>query len=513
MTTNADGNDELVGIDDVTIALQRGDVRPVADQPRRPEQHGRHADRTADLTAGGGTSPYTCGPPTCRRASALDTATGEITGTPTTAGPPRSTVTVTDNAGADRRRVVRLDRHAAPTLHPDRRDPGHRRDLAARWPDRHHRGRRHRRLPDRWLLRLLHPDPGRRHPERLGRASSSTAARAASRPTRRSATRSTSTGTARRVLRRDPDRGQRTPASSRSLARHRHAQDRHPRHRLRPPGTACLTAPRSTPPVRPSRASCSSPPPRGPRPTSTTVALLQQRHQLDQPSAARSAWRPTATSRCSPTEVIDAQATAAGRRAQDVQRRAPDHPRRRRRALTYSDDAANSDLPFPWFTADPQRPRRVLRITFPKPVDLHRSASTPGGSCPRPRSSATRPARSRLRADPGAGAAPRGRRRRRQARHVQRAELLPHHRVTEFVTSASAAPAPTSPTATGNQIANNSCNANGPRGAANDRQPRAPAGQDRRGHQHGRRRHRLPRGDRELGQASARPRDFAINAS
>ncbi len=48
MTTNAVGNDELVGIDDIAISARRRDLRPVADQPRSADQHGRHAHQSAD---------------------------------------------------------------------------------------------------------------------------------------------------------------------------------------------------------------------------------------------------------------------------------------------------------------------------------------------------------------------------------------------------------------------------------------------------------------------------------
>ena len=71
----------------------------------------------------------------------------------------------------------RRHRHAAAPADRllDRPDPGHRhRHLTARGRDRDHEGRRHRRLRDRWVQRLLPPDRRhrrrhRRHPGRLGR--------------------------------------------------------------------------------------------------------------------------------------------------------------------------------------------------------------------------------------------------------------------------------------------------------------------------------------------------------
>ena len=209
-----------------------------------------------------------------------------------------------------------------------------------------------------------------------------------------------------------------------------------------------------------------------------------------------------------PTEVIDAQATAAVAERKALQRRPPDHPRRRRRASTYSTDASTSDHPFPWFTADhtvrvgcrrrpsPSRSSSPTRFNAWK---LQPQAQVTGAATGASTFEQTRP-----------GAPPRTSAATSRSRTFNVLNYFPTTG-EEFVASGLG-------TCTyfndrdGNPIANNSCDPNGPRGAANEANLVAPAGQDRRGDQHGRRRRRVPRGDRELGQVRQADRDDAITA-
>ena len=86
-------------------------------------------------------------------------------------------------------------------------------------------------------------------------------------------------------------------------------------------------------------------------------------------------------------------------------------------------------------------------------------------------------------------------------RHVQRAQLLQHHGrglrggggSCDYFTDRD-----------GDEVTVDGCSDNGPRGAAEDDDLAAPAGQDRRGDQRPRRLRRLARGDRELRRRSAR---------
>ena len=75
------------------------------------------------------------------------------------------------------------------------------------------------------------------------------------------------------------------------------------------------------------------------------------------------------------------------------------------------------------------------------------------------------------------------------------------------------APARTSPTARATRSRTTRCNPQRSARCGEPGQPGAPAGQDRQGDQHRRRRHRLPRGARELGPSSTSRRDFAIDAA
>ena len=123
-----------------------------------------------------------------------------------------------------------------------------------------------------------------------------------------------------------------------------------------------------------------------------------------------------------PTEVIDAQATAlvAERKTyNDAHRIILDDAS----SLTYS-TSQNSDQPFPWFTAD-HTVRVGAGITFPKPV-VFTYGFNAWRILPQAQVVGAPTGAIDVRADPPGG--PRERRRRRHARHVQRAELLPHDR-------------------------------------------------------------------------------------
>lgn len=96
MTTNAGGNDELVGIDDISISAEGGTSALAVTNPGPQSSVVGTPIDTLTLTAGGGTGPYTFGTTNLPAGLSLDTDSGEITGTPTTAGAPTVEVSVTD---------------------------------------------------------------------------------------------------------------------------------------------------------------------------------------------------------------------------------------------------------------------------------------------------------------------------------------------------------------------------------------------------------------------------------
>ena len=202
------------------------------------------------------------------------------------------------------------------------------------------------------------------------------------------------------------------------------------------------------------------------------------------PSAARSVSWPTAASRWSRRPRSSTRRRPPRSRTRKrVQRRAPDHPGRRV-SLTYS-TTQNSGSPFPWFTAD-HTVRVGSAITFPKPVVFTYGFNTwrilpqsqvvgdPTGTI---NFEQTRPA-----APENVGGD---------------VKLATFNVLNFFPTTGEEFVALGVGTCTyfrdrdGNPISNNQCNPNGPRGAANEANLVAPAGQDRRGDQHRRRRHRL----------------------
>lgn len=96
MTTNAVGNDELVGIDDISITAEGGTSALAVTNPGPQSSVVGTPISTLTLTAGGGTGPYTFGATNLPAGLSLNTETGAITGTPTTAGTPTVEVSVTD---------------------------------------------------------------------------------------------------------------------------------------------------------------------------------------------------------------------------------------------------------------------------------------------------------------------------------------------------------------------------------------------------------------------------------
>ncbi|WP_191280398.1 ExeM/NucH family extracellular endonuclease [Nocardioides flavus (ex Wang et al. 2016)] len=99
MTTNAAGNDELVAIDDIVISAEGGTSALAVGNPGPQESVVGTPIDTLTLAAGGGTAPYTFAAANLPAGLALDTDSGEITGTPTTAGASTVEVTVTDADG------------------------------------------------------------------------------------------------------------------------------------------------------------------------------------------------------------------------------------------------------------------------------------------------------------------------------------------------------------------------------------------------------------------------------
>ena len=129
------------------------------------------------VTATGGTAPYSWSATDLPAGLSINSTTGEVTGTPTTAGVSNVTVTAEGRHRRDGHRTIPFKITVNPGRHHrDRRDPGHRRHLADRGHHGHHSWHRDRRLPDWWLLRVRHPDsrhrrrqPRPRHAHRVRR--------------------------------------------------------------------------------------------------------------------------------------------------------------------------------------------------------------------------------------------------------------------------------------------------------------------------------------------------------
>lgn len=108
LTTNAIGNDEWVGIDDVSVGSAGGPSALGLINPG--PQAGEVGSPIAPVTfaASGGTSPYSFAASGLPAGLTLDPGTGVLTGTPTKAGISSATVTVTDAAGATASATVRF---------------------------------------------------------------------------------------------------------------------------------------------------------------------------------------------------------------------------------------------------------------------------------------------------------------------------------------------------------------------------------------------------------------------
>jgi predicted extracellular nuclease/2',3'-cyclic-nucleotide 2'-phosphodiesterase (5'-nucleotidase family) len=96
ITSNASGSDEWVGIDDVAISAEGGTSALAVTNPGPQNSVVGTPIDTLTLSAGGGTGPYTFGATNLPAGLSLDTDSGAITGTPTTAGAPTVEVSVTD---------------------------------------------------------------------------------------------------------------------------------------------------------------------------------------------------------------------------------------------------------------------------------------------------------------------------------------------------------------------------------------------------------------------------------
>jgi len=114
ITTNAVGNDELVGIDDINISAAGGTSALAMTNPGPQTSTVGTPIAPLTLTAGGGTSPYTFGATNLPAGLAL---TGnQITGTPTVPGTPTVGISVTDSAGATDIQSFVWTVNAAPVL-------------------------------------------------------------------------------------------------------------------------------------------------------------------------------------------------------------------------------------------------------------------------------------------------------------------------------------------------------------------------------------------------------------
>ena len=188
------GSNEHIGIDNIAITAGGAPAPLALANPGSQSSNQGIAISTLQLSATGGTPPYTYG------------ATGLPPGLTLNAG------NGADHRHAEhhRRQSVHRQRDCAPTARrparttrtsrgPSTRPSASRRSRTSRAPaparrspaSRVHRGRGDRVVPDRWPQRLLHPDSRCGHRRTRPTRSSSTAAPAASRRTRRSVTPST----------------------------------------------------------------------------------------------------------------------------------------------------------------------------------------------------------------------------------------------------------------------------------------------------------------------------------
>ena len=99
MTTNATGNDEWIGIDDVAVTVAGGPLAGTDPGAKTGTVGSPIASFT--MAATGGTGPYTWSDPTTSLPPGVTvTSGGLVSGTPTTAGPYSVVLRVTDSAGS-----------------------------------------------------------------------------------------------------------------------------------------------------------------------------------------------------------------------------------------------------------------------------------------------------------------------------------------------------------------------------------------------------------------------------
>ena len=158
--------------------------------------------------------------------------------------------------------------------------------------------------------------------------------------------------------------------------------------------------------------------------------------------------------------MIDAQATAdinARKAYNDAHRMILDDGA----SVTYwnTSNTGAMDQPFPWFT-EANQVRVGAGVTFPQPVVMEWRNNT---WKLQPQTKVTDAGSDRVEFEQTRPAAPGGRRRRPEARHVQRAQLLHNARRGRGRRRRRR-----STIVSGNPIAVNSCPGNGPRGAWND---------------------------------------------
>lgn len=116
MTTNAVGNDELVGIDDITIGAADGAPALSLSGPGPQTFVAGTAITPFAVTATGGTTPYSWSATGLPAGLSINGTTGEVTGTPTTAGVSDVTVTAKDAADATATATFKVTVNPAGTI-------------------------------------------------------------------------------------------------------------------------------------------------------------------------------------------------------------------------------------------------------------------------------------------------------------------------------------------------------------------------------------------------------------
>ena len=371
-----------------------------------------------------------------------------------------------------------------------RRDPGHRRHLAAGRPARDHPGCRDRGVPDRRLLRLRAPDRRHRHGRRRD-------ARRLRRDLRLPAER-----------RRAGARSATTCGSPATVSEFNDLTELARRRRLtsRSCGTpdrsaGCTPLAMALPDHRCGSRGARERAARADRPVHGHRQLRHQPVRRDRPGHRR----PPAVAADRPLQPE--HRAGQGRRGPGRQRRARGHPRRR---VELELPANNQNDPMSWLT--PDNPVRIgSPATLHQPVILDYRNSL-WKLQPTSQVTRRRPRRGDVQRHPHRQPGAAGRRWRPQARHVQRAELLQHHRRRTG--------SPPGHTCTfyddraGDPVDRQRLLRQRPawcgrvqrrhRPRRPEGRPRAAAGQGGAGDQHDGRRHPVAGGDRELRRRSAR---------